>query len=228
MMSFTAGVLRKLAAPIIAQGQEGSARPALPRLPGLLTTPTWKAQPSTPRARATRASTSRVRSLPADTIALWAFVGAARSSRVVGFFVRVTYPNYDSYYSLIWGREVVHGHLPSFEAYRAPTEHPLAVAFGAGAVAASDTTPTADGAVHDASRSSRSRRARTGSGGSASRRSSARSPPFLVLTRFDFPSLAVRGYIDIPFMATIVWAGALEAARPRRGLPCSCCSPRRA
>ena len=41
---------------------------------------------------------------------------------------------------------------------------------------------------------------------------------FLILTRFDFPSLAVRGYIDIPFMATIVWAGALEAARPRRGL----------
>ena len=40
---------------------------------------------------------------------------------------------------------------------------------------------------------------------------------FLVLTRFDFPSLAVRAYIDIPFMATIVWAGALEAARPRRG-----------
>ena len=40
---------------------------------------------------------------------------------------------------------------------------------------------------------------------------------FLVLTRFDFPSLAVRAYIDIPFMATIVWAAALEAARPRRG-----------
>ena len=45
---------------------------------------------------------------------------------------------------------------------------------------------------------------------------------FLVLTRFDFPSLAVRGYIDIPFMATIVWAGALEAAPPaprHAGLP---------
>src|SRR5204862_6223438 len=41
---------------------------------------------------------------------------------------------------------------------------------------------------------------------------------FLVLTRFDFPSLAVRGYIDIPFLATVVWAGALEASRPRRGL----------
>ena len=62
------------------------------------------------------------------------------------------------------------------------------------------------------------RRGLTASGGSASRRSSARSATFLILTRFDFPSLAVRGYIDIPFMATIVWAGALEVARPRRGL----------
>jgi hypothetical protein len=32
-----------------------------------------------------------------------------------------------------------------------------------------------------------------------------------ILTRFDFPSLAVRAYIDVPFMATIVWAAALPA-----------------
>ena len=37
---------------------------------------------------------------------------------------------------------------------------------------------------------------------------------FLVLTRFDFPSLAVRGYIDIPFMATVVWAGASRLLAP--------------
>src|SRR3954466_10662673 len=48
----------------------------------------------------------------------------------VGTLVYPTYPNYDSYYSLLWGREALHGHLPSFEAYRAPTEHPLAIAFG--------------------------------------------------------------------------------------------------
>src|SRR5204863_8456950 len=49
----------------------------------------------------------------------------------VGFVVRPTFPNYDSYYSLLWGREVLHGIKPSFDAYRAPTEHPLAIAFGA-------------------------------------------------------------------------------------------------
>ena len=47
---------------------------------------------------------------------------------LVGFFLYPTYPNYDSLYSLIWGKEILHGHLPSFEVYRAPTEHPLAIA----------------------------------------------------------------------------------------------------
>ena len=50
---------------------------------------------------------------------------------LIGFLVYPTYPNYDSYYSLLWGRELLHGVKPSFDGYRTPTEHPLAVAFGA-------------------------------------------------------------------------------------------------
>src|SRR5947199_10794901 len=50
---------------------------------------------------------------------------------VVGTFVYPTFPNYDSYYSLLWGRELLHLHLPTFDVYRAPTEHPLALVFGA-------------------------------------------------------------------------------------------------
>ena len=50
---------------------------------------------------------------------------------LVGFFVFPTYPNYDSYYSLLWGREVLHGDMPQFEGFRVPTEHPLAIAAGA-------------------------------------------------------------------------------------------------
>ena len=42
-----------------------------------------------------------------------------------------TYPNYDSYYHLVWGRELLDGLAPSFEAYAAPTQHPLYVALGA-------------------------------------------------------------------------------------------------
>ena len=36
----------------------------------------------------------------------------------------------------------------------------------------------------------------------------------LTLTRFDFGFLAARGYIDIPYMALVVWAAVLEAAPP--------------
>ena len=39
----------------------------------------------------------------------------------------------------------------------------------------------------------------------------------LLASRLDFPFLAARGYIDIPYMALVLWAAALEVARPRRG-----------
>ena len=55
--------------------------------------------------------------------------------------------------------------------------------------------------------------------GRRSRRSSGWSPPRCCCTRFDFPFLAARGYIDIPYLAFVVWAAALEAERPRRGTP---------
>ena len=41
----------------------------------------------------------------------------------------------------------------------------------------------------------------------------------LLLTRFDFAFLAARGYIDVPYMALVVWAAVMEATRPRRGWP---------
>ena len=53
-----------------------------------------------------------------------------------------TYPSYDSYYSLDWGRELLHGIAPSFTVYQAPTHHPLFVAISA-MLAGSAPTPTA-------------------------------------------------------------------------------------
>ena len=73
---------------------------------------------------------ARLRAVPARVWARLAFAAACVTT-LVGFLVWPTYPNYDSYYSLIWGRELLHGHAPSFEVYRGPTEHPLAVIFGA-------------------------------------------------------------------------------------------------
>jgi hypothetical protein len=158
----------------------------------------------------------RARSLSANTIALWVFAALTVVAILLSLLVWVTYPNYDSYYSLLWGREILDGHLPSFEAYRAPTEHPLGVAFG--------TLLAPLGQDADRVMVLSTIVAFIALAGGTYRLGSLCFTPFvgalaafLVLTRFDFPSLAVRAYIDIPFMATIVWAAALEAAKPRRG-----------
>jgi hypothetical protein len=147
----------------------------------------------------------------------FAFTGLCVAT-VVGILVYPTYPNYDSYYSLLWGREILDGHLPHFEGFRLPTEHPLAIAAG--------TVLDLFGGVADrlwiililgtflALVAGVYRLAAT-----------AFTPlvgliaALLLLSRFDFAFLAVRGYIDIPYLALVVWAVALEAARPRRGLP---------
>ncbi|HWM10165.1 MAG TPA: hypothetical protein VNO82_12515 [Solirubrobacteraceae bacterium] len=164
-----------------------------------------------------RPALARVRSLDADTVARVAF-GVLCLGFAVGFFVYPTYPNYDSYYSLLWGQEILDLTKPGFEGFRVPTEHPLAIAAGAvfslfgevgdrlwiAAILASFLwlvwgvyrlgqiafTPLI-GAIAAA----------------------------LVLTRFDFGFLAARGYIDIPYMALVMWAAVVEARRPRRGVP---------
>jgi hypothetical protein len=135
---------------------------------------------------------------------------------LVGFFYYPTYPNYDSYYSLMWGHEVLHGHLPTFDAYRAPTQHPLAVLFGA---ALSLIGEHADRIMVFCTLASfvalcmglyrLGRVLFTPLVGLAA--------AVILCTRFDFPFLAARAYIDIPFLAFVIWAAALEAEKPRRG-----------
>ena len=46
-------------------------------------------------------------------VALWVLYGDAQ-------------PGYDATYSLVWGRELAHAHLPHFDVEAAPTPHPLA------------------------------------------------------------------------------------------------------
>jgi hypothetical protein len=38
----------------------------------------------------------------------------------------------------------------------------------------------------------------------------------LLVTRFDFPFLAARGYVDIPYLAVVLWAAVIEARGPRQ------------
>jgi hypothetical protein len=159
---------------------------------------------------------ARVRSLDADAIARIAFALLCLAT-AIGFFVYPTYPNYDSYYSLLWGREILDLQLPGFEGFRVPTQHPLAIAVSAvvGVFPSGDRLFIAlilasflwlIWGVYRLGRTAFTPLV----GGVAA---------LLTLTRFDFGFLAARGYIDIPYMAIVVWAAALEAARPRRGVP---------
>jgi hypothetical protein len=142
-------------------------------------------------------------------------LGCLVLASVVGFLIYPTYPNYDSYYSLLWGRELVGLDPLSFEAYRAPTEHPLAIAFGA------LLTPLGDAAD----------RVLVGFTvlafialvcGIYMLAKTAFTPlvgfaaAALLATRFDFPFLAARGYIDVPYLAVVIWAAVIEARAPRR------------
>jgi hypothetical protein len=135
---------------------------------------------------------------------------------LIGYFVYPTYPTYDSFYALLWGRDLLHAHLPDFRVYRGPTEHPLAIAFGA------FCSIFGDGGA---------RLMVLGSIGSfvalvagLYRLGRLCFGPvvgvvaaLLVLSRFFLENLAAQGYLDISYVALIVWAVVLEVQRPRRG-----------
>jgi hypothetical protein len=160
---------------------------------------------------------SRLRTVPAST---WAKLGFAVLciGALVGYLAIPTYPTYDSYYALIWGRDVLHLHVPVFHVYRAPTEHPLAIAFG---VLASMFGQAGDrvmilGAIASfvALVAGLYRLGRLTFGPLVGAIAAA-----VLCTRFDYEYYAAQGYLDFSYMALVVWAGALEAARPRRGVP---------
>jgi hypothetical protein len=135
---------------------------------------------------------------------------------LIGFFAYPTYPTYDSFYALLWGRDVLHLHMPDFHVYRGPTEHPLAIAFGAfcslfgqggarlmvlGSIA---SFAAAVGLLY--------RLGRLCFGPIV-----GVVAALLLLSRFFLENLAAQGYLDISYIALIIWAVTLEVQRPRRG-----------
>ena len=127
--------------------------------------------------------------------------------------------NYDTLYSLIWGRDLAEGRTPDYETTLAPTPHPLAEAVGiplsllgqdAGYTAMLAVAMFAFGAfvwgVFLLGRESFGLAAGV-------------LAAVVVATRDPFLSQAVRAYVDIPFLALVVAAAVLEIRQPRRGLP---------
>ena len=159
----------------------------------------------------------RLRAVAPSTWAKIAFAVLCLAA-LVGFLVVPTFPIYDSEYYLLWGREILHLQTPSFTAYDAPTEHPLAVAFGTvvaifgnAALRIDVLCSIASFMVLAAGLYRLTRVAFTPIVGAVA--------VFLLLTRFNLAFLAIRGYVDITYLAAVVWAAALEVERPRRGTP---------
>jgi hypothetical protein len=159
----------------------------------------------------------RLRTLPATT---WAKLGltALCAVALLGFVLFPTYPIYDSEYYLLWGREILHLHAPSFAAYDAPTEHPLAVAygtvlaiFGNAALRLIVLSSIVSFLVLAAGLYRLARVAFAPAVGAVA--------VLLLCTRFNLVFLAIRGYVDITFLAAVVWAAALEVEHRRRGTP---------
>jgi hypothetical protein len=166
-------------------------------------------------AAATRLGAPRGVTLRRAEIAALVMLGVAAFA---GFAIYPTYPNYDSLYSLLWGREILDGHLPSFDAYRAPTQHPLWVALGVVLAPIGESADRVLLAITVASFVALVA-ALYALGKATFGVVVGAVAALLLLSRLDFPFFAARGYIDVPYLALVIWAGALEARTPRRGGP---------
>lgn len=120
-----------------------------------------------------------------------------------------TFPNYDAYYHLVWGRELLDARTPGFEAYAAPTQHPLYLVVAA-LVGLAGTG--ADRALVLLTLLSlvaltwatwRTARALFGPWPGA-------LAALFVGSSFAFLLYAMRAYVDVPFLALVLGAAAWE------------------
>ncbi len=157
----------------------------------------------------------RLRAVDASTWAKLAFAVLCAVA-LFGYFAFPTYPTYDSFYALLWGRDLLHLHLPDFRVYRGPTEHPLAIAFGmfCSIFGQGGARLMVLGSIASfvALVAGVYRLARLCFGPVV-----GMFAALLMLSRFYDENLAAQGYLDLSYVALVVWAVALEVERPRRG-----------
>jgi hypothetical protein len=142
----------------------------------------------------------------------YAAAALAAGVAVLVWAITRTYPNYDSYYHLVWGRQLLHGMEPTFTAYAAPTQHPLYVALGAvlGLVfgEGGDRALVLVCLLSHAALVFGTYRL----GAEVFGRWSGLVAALFVAASASFLLYAARGYVDAPFLALVVWAGVLAAS----------------
>jgi hypothetical protein len=148
----------------------------------------------------------------------WALVAVGVLGALAVFAARPTFPNYDTYYTLVWGQELFHGGLPDYHTFRPPTPHPLATFVG---WLAAPFGTDSDRLLVLASMLLfvgllvivfRFTQRLLGS-------LVALVAVLAVLTRTDVELLALRAMADLPFYVLVFGAAAYELRRPRSGWP---------
>jgi hypothetical protein len=128
------------------------------------------------------------------------------------------FPNYDTIYALVWGRELAHLESPDYGAALPPTPHPLTDLIGL------VSTPLGDGAITVTMIVAYLSLALIGFfvyrlGAIWFDRWIGAVAAAIVLTRAPFLSNGLRAYIDLPYIALCLGALLIEAKRPRAGWP---------
>ena len=128
------------------------------------------------------------------------------------------FPNYDTIYSLLWGREMADGMSPDRGAALPPTPHPLAELLGL------VTSPLGDGSIDVTMVIAYVSLGLVGYlvyrlGALWFDRPIGAVAAAIVLTRAPFLSNGLRAYIDVPYTALVLGALVLETRRPRVGWP---------
>src|SRR4051812_38444100 len=125
--------------------------------------------------------------------------------------------NYDTFYALVWGGDLAHGRTPQYGVAVAPTPHPLAellgivlAPFGSSedlmlAIALLGLGMLTVGLF---------RLGQELFGIWAGLLAAA-----IIITRVPILNFGIRGYVDLPTAAFVVWAAVLEVRRPYRGAP---------
>jgi hypothetical protein len=128
------------------------------------------------------------------------------------------FPNYDTIYALVWGRELAHGQSPDYGAALPPTPHPLADLLGL------VTTPLGEGAITVTMIVAYVSLALCGYlvyrlGTVWFDRWIGIAAAAIVLTRAPYLSNGLRAYVDLPYIALCLGALTIEAKHPRAGWP---------
>ena len=128
------------------------------------------------------------------------------------------FPNYDTIYALVWGRELAHLESPDYGAALPPTPHPLTDLIGL------VWTPLGDGAITVTMIVAYLSLALIGYfvyrlGAIWFDRWIGAIAAAIVLTRAPFLSNGLRAYIDLPYIALCLGALLMEAKKPKAGWP---------